>query len=229
MEDTPSAPAPQPQIRYDWYQNLTHVVITIFAKRVNRDTAETSIKEREFSISFPISSDRSFNLDLDLAHPIDPEQSRIEFLSTKIEVKLKKTETANWRTLESADAYGTYDEAATTTPSENQPDAQEAPQDVPCKHAYPTSRPGGARNWDALGASLDDELKTDKEQMSGDESLNTLLQQIYRDADPDTRKAMMKSFTESGGTVLSTNWSEVGQKRIKPSPPKGMEARTWSE
>ena len=29
--------------------------------------------------------------------------------------------------------------------------------------------------------------------------------------DEDTRRAMMKSFQTSGGTVLSTNWDEVGK------------------
>lgn len=33
-------------------------------------------------------------------------------------------------------------------------------------------------------------------------------------ADEDTRRAMMKSFYESSGTVLSTNWKEVGAKKV---------------
>jgi suppressor of G2 allele of SKP1 len=35
-------------------------------------------------------------------------------------------------------------------------------------------------------------------------------QQLYADADEDTRRAMLKSYQESGGTALSTNWKEVG-------------------
>jgi hypothetical protein len=31
---------------------------------------------------------------------------------------------------------------------------------------------------------------------------------------------MIKSFTESGGTVLSTNWEEVGKGPVKGSPPQ---------
>jgi len=37
---------------------------------------------------------------------------------------------------------------------------------------------------------------------------------------------MMKSFQTSGGTVLSTDWSDVAKKdyegRDRPSPPKGQ-------
>lgn len=38
--------------------------------------------------------------------------------------------------------------------------------------------------------------------------------QIYASADEDTRRAMNKSYQESGGKVLSTNWKEVAQKKV---------------
>lgn len=34
---------------------------------------------------------------------------------------------------------------------------------------------------------------------------------------------------ESGGTVLSTNWSEVGQKKIDVQPPEGMEFKKYEQ
>ena len=37
-------------------------------------------------------------------------------------------------------------------------------------------------------------------------------QKIYKDADEDTRRAMMKSFQESGGTALSTDWKDVSSR-----------------
>ena len=33
---------------------------------------------------------------------------------------------------------------------------------------------------------------------------------------------------ESGGTVLSTNWKDVGSKKLDVKPPDGMEWKTWS-
>lgn len=45
---------------------------------------------------------------------------------------------------------------------------------------------------------------------------------LYAGASDETRRAMMKSFIESGGTVLSTNWNEVGNKKVEPAPPKGV-------
>lgn len=35
--------------------------------------------------------------------------------------------------------------------------------------------------------------------------------QIYKDASDETKRAMIKSYTESGGTTLSTDWSKIGQ------------------
>ena len=40
---------------------------------------------------------------------------------------------------------------------------------------------------------------------------------------------MMKSYVESNGTVLSTNWTEVGEKKVECTPPDGMELHKWSE
>lgn len=36
---------------------------------------------------------------------------------------------------------------------------------------------------------------------------------------------MMKSFTESNGTCLSTNWDEVGKGTVETRPPEGMIAK----
>ncbi|EYU19596.1 hypothetical protein MIMGU_mgv11b019196mg, partial [Erythranthe guttata] len=65
------------------------------------------------------------------------------------------------------------------------------------------------------------------EKLDGDAALNKFFKDIYGDADEDTKRAMSKSFIESNGTVLSTNWKEVGAKKVEGSAPDGMELKKW--
>lgn len=67
---------------------------------------------------------------------------------------------------------------------------------------------GRRKNWDDI---LDE---GDDAETSGD-PLQQMFQKIYADADEDTRRAMNKSFLESGGKVLSTNWKEVAEKKVE--------------
>ena len=62
----------------------------------------------------------------------------------------------------------------------------------------------------------------------GDAAVNDFFQKLYKDADEDTRRAMLKSYQESGGTTLSTNWSEVGKGRVEVKPPEGSEWKKWA-
>ena len=78
--------------------------------------------------------------------------------------------------------------------------------------------PSSAKN--PIDTSKLDESELKDSEPTGEAAINALFQKIYADANEDTRRAMMKSFIESNGTVLSTNWDEVGEKAIDPIPPK---------
>ncbi|KAI0244654.1 Cochaperone protein [Massospora cicadina] len=86
------------------------------------------------------------------------------------------------------------------------------------KPSYPTSS-RKPKNWDALSKAAE------KEEEQEDQGINAVFQKIYRNADEDTRRAMLKSFTESNGTALSTDWKDVSSKKYETSPPDGLEAR----
>ncbi|KAL2088107.1 hypothetical protein ACEWY4_016935 [Coilia grayii] len=81
------------------------------------------------------------------------------------------------------------------------------------------------RNWDQLVGAIKEEEKNEK--LEGDAALNKLFQQIYTDGSDEVKRAMNKSFMESGGTVLSTNWTDVGKRTVEISPPDDMEFKKY--
>lgn len=83
------------------------------------------------------------------------------------------------------------------------------------------------KDWAALEKELAAEEA--KEVPAGDDALNKLFKDIYSRADEDTRRAMTKSYVESGGTCLSTDWKTVGVKPVPVEPPAGMEARKYGQ
>lgn len=90
---------------------------------------------------------------------------------------------------------------------------------------YPTSSTKGPKNWDKIAKDVEEEEK--KEQLEGDAAVNKLFQQIYADSSDEVKRAMMKSYMESKGTVLSTNWKEVAKDKVECKPPDGMEFKKW--
>lgn len=76
------------------------------------------------------------------------------------------------------------------------------------------------KNWDAV---LKDEDSDEEEN-----EMNKFFKMLYKDADPDSKRAMMKSYQESNGTSLSTNWAEAKDKTYLTEPPEGVEAKKWS-
>lgn len=78
-----------------------------------------------------------------------------------------------------------------------------------------STKPADA-NEDA--GSDSDAASIDSDYGSGD-PVDSFFKKLYADADPDTRRAMMKSYYESEGTALSTNWGEVGKGKVDVRPP----------
>ncbi|XP_014559793.1 hypothetical protein COCVIDRAFT_90974 [Bipolaris victoriae FI3] len=212
----PPAPTPKEKIKTDWYQAHDSVTLNIMAKGVPKDKVVVEIEQDSVSVSFPISdssSEYSYNAD-PLFSSIDPSQSKYRITPTKIEVTLRKaTPGVKWHSLERAQG-----EAAAVT-------SQASSSVAPVKEtapAYPTSSKSGAKNWDKVVVNdLDD-----KDEIEGDETSH-FFKQLYSGATPEQQRAMMKSYSESGGTVLSTDWSNVGNRKVVPEPPEGMEAKKY--
>lgn len=188
--------------RHDWYQTESQVIVTVMIKNVQKDGVHIHFAERELNVNVKLPSGEMYNLMLFLFHSIVPDQSTFKVLSTKIEIKMKKTEAIRWDKLEGQ---------ADNRLKHFTPDSM---------HKYPTSS-HYTRNWDKLVGEIKEEEKNEK--LEGDAALNKLFQQIYSDGSDEVKRAMNKSFMESGGTVLSTNWLDVGKRKVDVNPPDDME------
>jgi len=211
----PVAPPPKPaaRFRHDFIQNPTHVTVTVYLKGANKDNCVVSFDTRSLSLDWTIGKDDSWQIDFDpLFEEIVPAESTVSFYNTKVEVKLKKKSAGKWDALE-ADANAKPLDELTEEEIKRRRDY------------YPSSKAqgGAAKNWDKIVG----ELPEDKPE--GEEALNSFFQQIYGKGNEEVRRAMNKSFQESGGTVLSTNWGEVGSKTVEGTPPQGLEMKKWTD
>ncbi|XP_071847163.1 protein SGT1 homolog [Apostichopus japonicus] len=200
----PAASIPQPpkeKQRYDWYQTESHVIITIMIKGCKRETVDINYNQHTFSATIKLPTGSDYSLELDLAHPVVPTHCVTRILSSKVECKLKKEEGIRWNKLEGDDSL-----AAASSVSKDD------------THKHPTSS-HYSRNWDKIAKEAEEEDKQD--------GVNDLFQKIYADGSDEVRKAMNKSFVESGGTVLSTNWKEIADKKTEMKPPDGMEWKNY--
>ena len=229
------------KIRHEWFQTNDSVIVTLFCKGIPKVKATVEIKQSSLDVSFPLPNGSEFNLSLDpLFAAVDPSASSYKIMSAKAEFTLKKSRPGQkWASIEGArpisieetstDGDSTIKRAALSKGSTN------------AGPVYPTSSKSGPKNWDKVVNDLSKKPKKDAgkgsestsedagiEDDEGDPTTN-FFKSLYKDADPDTQKAMMKSYQESNGTALSTNWAEVSKGKVETSPPDGMEAKTWDQ
>ncbi|KAH7513867.1 protein SGT1 homolog A isoform X2 [Ziziphus jujuba] len=201
----------RPKYRHEYYQKPNEVVVTIFAKGVPPINVTVEFGEQILNVGIAIPGEDAYHFQPRLFAKIIPDKCRYQVLSTKIEIRLVKAEDIQWASLEYRKDITVQQKLNLPSVGSNRP-------------AYPSSK-ARSRDWDKLEAEVKKEEKEEK--LDGDAALNKLFRDIYQNADEDMRRAMSKSFVESNGTVLSTDWKEVGTKKVEGSPPEGMELRKW--
>ena len=87
-------------------------------------------------------------------------------------------------------------------------------------------KPG--KNWEAVSDTI---LKSEKEKTMADDpnaiDSNSAFASLFAHVDDNAKRAIMKSYTESGGTTLSTDWDDVSKGPVSVKPPEGQEWRKW--
>ena len=191
------------------------------------------------------SSTFTFTLD-PLFALIDISASKASVMSTKIEITLRKqTPGQKWNALEGSaplkEKTTIHQQDSATKATFLSTLAEDSKKSTQTAPSYPTSSRSGPKNWDKLADDLTAKKKTsqkhkekDKTEKSderesehehedndldsdyGGDPVDGFFKKLYAGADDDTRRAMMKSYQESGGTALSTDWKDVGKRRVEP-------------
>ena len=239
LPPAPQQHTPADKIRHEWYQNSETVYFTLLAKGVPKDKAQVDIQERSLSISFPLTTGSSFDFTLEpLFGAVKPEKCIPRILPTKIEIVLAKaTPGVKWSALESSDPMPststdstTADTPENTTGNDDTVKRAVFTESKATGPAYPTSSKSGPKDWDKIvNADAGDGKggKEDDDDDEGGDEANHFFKKLFKGSSPEVQRAMMKSYTESNGTALSTNWEEVGKAKVETSPPDGMEAKKW--
>ncbi|KAL2176458.1 SGS domain-containing protein [Thermothelomyces heterothallicus CBS 202.75] len=250
----PAGPAPgivpdeKLKLRVDFYQSNNNVTVSLFVKDANKDELDVKFSDNYIQISplpraaapYVKPGDREATSTIILGGRIDPSKSRYAVTPRKIELVLQKvTPGVKWGSWGREEIGPASEELTTsagpgsTTASANQPEsASRASVSSPpaaqppttattsAAPAYPTSSRSGPKNWDKLGeAEAEDDV--DKQ------DVNYFFKQLYKGATPEQQRAMMKSFIESNGTALSTDWNDVKDRKVETVPPEGVEAKKW--
>ncbi|XP_037950641.1 protein SGT1 homolog [Teleopsis dalmanni] len=142
-------------------------------------------------------SAEDYEFNVNLFRPINVERSSHKAYSTKIEINLAKEVGERWNSLEFQESNAT------------------AAVGLPTIHK---------KNWDGIAKEVE---KSEEAEAQNEDALQRLFKKIYSSSSPEVQKAMNKSFSESGGTVLSTNWNEVSKDKVKIQPPEGTEFRKY--
>lgn len=152
---------------------------------------------------------------------IDPAKSTYRVITMKIELTLAKAQPGKWPGFgreELSQPDPSTLPVVTTAPAPSAPVTSEASTTAKAP-AYPTSSRSGPKDWEHIDDDADEEK---------DGNVDDFFKKLYAGATPDQQRAMMKSFQESNGTTLSTDWNDIGNRTVPTDPPKGVEAKKWN-
>lgn len=193
---------------YSWYQTPSKVGIEIPFIVEKKEDLKVKFTEDKVTIDFPIKDKgENYHLDLVLFRNIIPVRSKAIHRLDRIEIVMeKKQQSDSWAFLR-RDGLG-------------------IPEAAVKEEVYYPSSSKVKKNWDKIDKEIEGDILQHGEEYGEDPSMN-FFKQIFANGDEEKRRAMMKSFQTSGGTVLSTDWNDVSKKdyegKDRPSPPKGQE------
>ncbi|KAI9572987.1 SGS domain-containing protein [Boletus coccyginus] len=196
-------------LRHEFYETDERLTLSVFDRGADPEAVSVQFEPQKLLYQ---NGDKVLSLQ-PLKGQIDPTKSDYTVGKVKVEIRLAKMVLGRWGGLVGEAPDPLAGSAAPPPP----------PSEPPISHKR--------KNWEGITTDI---LTSDKERsteedpnVGGDSTVNSFFQKIFADADDDTRRAMMKSFQESGGTSLSTNWEDVKKGSVEVKPPTGSEWKRW--
>lgn len=204
-EEVPKPP-PKPKIRQTAYQETDKVIKVFYVKECTAENVKIEFFEErlEWSITVPKTGETVTGIDY-FWSKITPQKAKWTVNPYKVEVFMPKQSPGHWDEV-FMDAEPMHSSFDSTGP-------------------YSTNT-----DWQKKQQEIEEELKADAPE--GEAALMQLFQKIYSDSNEDTRRAMVKSYQTSGGTVLSTNWDDVKTKDYEGKDsvvPQGQIKKEWKD
>lgn len=227
--------------RSQFYQTDSSITVTLFMKFASKeDTGKVQVDIQPNLITASHLPREPSTMYLVPHAAVDPAKSTYRVVQMKMELTLVKASPGKWPSfgreelaqpdpsiLPSVDAQSTS-VPAVSTPASSSDTAVPAPsaastsatavEDKPKGPSYPTSSRSGPKDWERLGDDEEDEDPKD---------VDNFFKSLYSNSTPEQQRAMMKSYMESNGTSLSTDWASVSKGKVATEPPTGMEAKKW--
>lgn len=200
--------------KYQYYQSDKYMTVSILEPNVRDEDLTVLFEPKRLTVLLSKWGEEFTVVAGPLYDSIDVPNCQVKFKDEKVLIKLRKTKQFEWFELMG-----------------KEPVIKDPPPmpgtDVPTLDATKARPYASHRDWDAIEKNV--KAEEDNEKPEGDEAMNKLFKQIYAGASEETRRAMVKSYQTSGGTVLSTNWDEVGTTDYEQerTAPKGMEWKSW--
>jgi len=225
--------------KYQYYQNDSVLTIAILQPNVQSQDVNVDISIDKLTVLLKKDGVEFTVIYGTLFDAVDVSKCKVKVTDEKVLIKLRKKNKHEWHELFGSGARdkgnGVDPKDGPSIIKKNDEDdkldeKKKSTEQIPrIDQRKSSSRPYAShKDWNAIERNLKEEEENEKPQ--GDEALNKLFKEIYGKGDEATRRAMIKSYQTSGGTVLSTNWNEVSNKDYENEDrecPGGMEWKNW--
>jgi hypothetical protein len=143
---------------------------------------------------------------------------KISLTPYKLEISMRKYQPfVNWPPLEKWPT--SLEELLTSQKHDLQPQIAQKEESkiqagLPSPWSYSKKKQNHQKKWEEIDAAIIQEVEEDEKQNHKADP-DWLFKQMYQQGDADSKKAMIKSMQESGGTCLSNSWSDASTKDYK--------------